>query len=1042
MKVRLFSIFSSVVFIILTGTNFAVFASDPPPATPDTSFSASMARFAESAAKVVPVFVDEFEKPFSPYLLNLAWLLAILCFFMMFITLLMRNEGADKEFFKWLISSVFLFCILAYAGDVNGDGKFGDVVDYFRTVGNTLAFGEINQNGAVESGSFIQTKIDAQRTAFDTAYKDFTLKSFTVKVDRNQTAVILPPTGSIEDRLFVKNSDGYNPQKVKENLNPDSWDLGSLFEWLNLSRGIMEIADLFLLVLNGFLGCALRLMFPLVVAVSLHKDLRAKISASFLWAMGVVTLIVPFFTQILRFGVYLAGNLSFQAATPTTDYYKFDSTYQTITASGNPVYMIFLMCFIMCITALLIFASPYLAFQVATGNIVNGLIGAVSGWFSGLASIGISTFTSALGGSYAYQATEQQALKTFGTQVTQADFNRQIQYEQAKGNFNSEVVGATSAFNSSNIQTTGAYNSEVLGNYGQYVQTTDNIGIDTNTQTSNIANDAAKNIAQANDDYVKNQANDQINYDGQTILNTPAVANARSAQADENINQIPVISSVANLVGLKASGLQRVGDGTGLDDSRNLYRDDLNTNSNNAVNSNVQAPNSSSSLPPGFTPPQKMTMPKMLPMQQLKPVSPVTAPVMKMSSSTGGGFAITGGKGGGLSTSQYQTAAVLNDEMMRLGYTPQARQVMLGEFGRENGFRRDVIANGHIDDANGKVNAGIISWQGNRRDKLFNYMQKQGFVTNSGRLVNSESSLRAQVRFMDNELRTGGGSWQKTHQMMTNPNFSQKDIAYRMGGKSGYIGYNNTNAKYHNAGDPIYASPNSAKWANKAGSLVAATSGTRRVSSQNYGKPMSIGGYSVSSVKPPRSVINGADKKSNPQTINSTPPPKVGSSANYVQKVVDLPNETAKALAPQYKAKYEHENRSAVNEYTRDASIGLTKQHAENSINIAQQASYQKSEVAGNYYQNQNQVAAIKANSGYSANYETYQGSMKRAEINYNTTTGTADLGFQRDVKVAEMQKEASIEAARLQAMSNLIQSVGGSVGHELGEAFEKFNRF
>lgn len=1026
MKVRLFSVFSGLLLLLITGANFAVFASDPPPSSnaADTSFSASMTRFAESAAKVVPVFVEEFEKPFSPYLLNLAWLLAVLCFFMMFITLLTRNEGADKEFFKWLFSSVFLFCLLAYAGDINGDGKFGDAVNYLRTVGNTLAFGELNKTGSPDSGSFIQTKLDQQRTSFDSAYQAFTLKSFTVKVNRTETAVVLPPTGSIEDRLFVKYSNGYNPQKVKESLNPEGWDLGSLFEWLNISRGIMEIADLFLLVLNGFLGCALRLMFPLVVAVSLHKDLRAKISMSFLWALGVVTLVVPFFTQILRFGVYLAGNLAFQASTPTIDYYKFDATYQNIFANGNPVYMIFLMCFVMCITALLIFASPYLAFQVATGNIVNGLIGAVSGWFSGLASIGITAVTSSLGGSYAYQASEQQAVKSYAAQVTQADFNRQIQYQQAKGTYESESVGVTSSYLASNTGTIGSLNSELIANRGNYENTVAGIGIDQQTQTANLVNDATKQIGQTQVDYIKSQTQAESTLAESNIANAPAIADLGAAKFEQKTKGIPVISSVLNTLGVNGDSVRQL-ENNGLADSRDAEPPKLPDNfGQNQPSSGISNPKTDSNNLP--SPPARIKMQNLLPMPGLinpQAFNSASVPGYNLNSNSS---ILVGGKGG-LGAGQYRTAAILNDEMIRLGYTPQARQVLLGEFGRENSFDRKVIANGHLDDANGKVNAGIISWQGNRRDRLFNYMAKQGFVTQSGRLVDSESSLRAQVRFLDNELRTGNGGFRTTHQMLTNSRFDQKDIAQRMGGKSGYIGYNNTNPKYNNAGHPVFASPNSAKWAYRASGLVAATSTNRT---------------GFVSQSPYRALTGSQVVSQSGQTIQITSPPKMKDGTFSVQKLNALSNVEAQAYAPQEKAKIAFQNASAINTYSRDSSINLTKQHTEEAIKVAQNASYAKSAVAGNLYGYQNEAAFTRLNSGLEANYINYQGGMQKAGISYQTSTQGADLGFQRDVNVAQMQRDASLEAARLQAMSNLIQSVGGTVGHQLGEAFEKFNRF
>ncbi|MFZ1528019.1 MAG: hypothetical protein WAT19_04660, partial [Ferruginibacter sp.] len=172
------------------------------------------------------------------------------------------------------------------------------------------------------------------------------------------------------------------------------------------------------------------------------------------------------------------------------------------------------------------------------------------------------------------------------------------------------------------------------------------------------------------------------------------------------------------------------------------------------------------------------------------------------------------------------------------------------------------------------------------------------------------------------------------------------------------------------------------------------------------------------------------------------PPPKMKDGTFSVMKINGMSNVDAQALAPQEKANLAYQNSSAINSYSREASINLTKQNTQAAISVVQNASYAKSLAAGNLYGSSNEASFLRANSGLEANYLNYQGGMQKAGISYQTTVKTADLGFQRDVNVAQMQRDASLESARLQAMSNLIQSVGGTVGHQLGEAFEKFNRF
>lgn len=1036
-----FKFFLIANFLLVFGIfNSVALASDPPTPVPtpaDTSFHAQMERFAQSAARIVPVFVEEFEKPFSPYLLTFAWLIAITCFLAMLFSHIFKNEGIGEDFVKWIVSSIFFFCLLAYSGDIDGNGKYGDLVDYFRTVGNSLAFGEIDQNGNILQNSFTQTKLTEQKTAFDQAYKDFTNKSFTVKVDSGQSALVMPSDSSIEERLFVKYSDGYNPQKIKDSLKPESWDMGSLFEWLNISRGIMEIADLFLLVLLGLLGSAMRLFFPIAVAVALHTELRGKTSMAFFWAIGVTTLVVPFFTQILRVAAYVAGNLAFASATPTTDYYSFEASNQAIIATGNPVYSIFLLCFLMCLTALAIFASPYLGFQVATGNIVNGLIGTVSGWFSGMASIGLNAVTSALAGSYSYMAKETQALRGYAQQAQLAADNRQIQYEQASGQYDQEVVGATASYNAANEQTSGQFNSSLINNAGNYQSTVAGIQTDTNAQFANLTNEANKAIEQQSIDYNKTQGQTENEWATNSIRNAPAIASFRRDQANETISSVPVGGQILNNIGVNGNlanvydplaqkvGLPTTRDGMQVENIPELPSNQGQSSQINSVADFLKQPNSKLPTQEGLNAPKSRDLPLIPakpPVQPQIPSRQHSIPIPSRRNSM-----VTGGNGG-LSQKEMTTASILNNEMMKLGYTPQARQVMLGEFGRENGFRSEVIANGHIDDKNGKPNVGIISWQGDRKDRLLKYMSKNGFVQKNGRLVNSEASLRAQVRFMDNELKNGGASFQRTHQMMKNPNVGQKDIADRMGGRNGYIGYNNTDPKYNNAGHPIYASPNSAKWANKAASLVKATSSVNQ-----FKAPKFINGQGF--------VTNSGVSSANVVSSN-TFNPKMNNGIASINQIPKMTDTMAKAAAPQMATNLSYANTSALNQYGRDANIGLTKQHSSNSINIAREAGEQRLNTASLKYDTDNYASQVSANSGYAANYMNYQGSMERAGIGYTTSTNVADMSYSRDMQAAQLQAEASIEAARLEAMSSFVQSMGSSVSHQLGEAFEKFNRF
>src|SRR5262245_59688153 len=113
-------------------------------------------------------------------------------------------------------------------------------------------------------------------------------------------------------------------------------------------------------------------------------------------------------------------------------------------------------------------------------------------------------------------------------------------------------------------------------------------------------------------------------------------------------------------------------------------------------------------------------------------------------------------------------ARVVDDELSKLGWSDNARLTLLGDLGRENAWNRNTIFGGHIDPnpRNRKFNRGIISWQGDRRINLDNYLKSQGVYG-----LGNDDELRGMTRFMDQEMRTTP-EWKAIHAKMRDPNIS------------------------------------------------------------------------------------------------------------------------------------------------------------------------------------------------------------------------------------------------------------------------------
>ena len=157
-------------------------------------------------------------------------------------------------------------------------------------------------------------------------------------------------------------------------------------------------------------------------------------------------------------------------------------------------------------------------------------------------------------------------------------------------------------------------------------------------------------------------------------------------------------------------------------------------------------------------------------------------------------------------------AETVDDELSKLGWSENARLSMLGDLGRENGWDRNIIFKGHSDPKNNADNVGIISWQGSRRTKLLDYLEKEGRVKN-GSIDSSDDSLRSMVRFMDAEMRDST-EWKNIHDQMRRGDITTAEASKQL---QKYIKYVPT-APY-NTPDDDFNTKNNRKYAERAKSL-------------------------------------------------------------------------------------------------------------------------------------------------------------------------------------------------------------------------------
>ena len=101
----------------------------------------------------------------------------------------------------------------------------------------------------------------------------------------------------------------------------------------------------------------------------------------------------------------------------------------------------------------------------------------------------------------------------------------------------------------------------------------------------------------------------------------------------------------------------------------------------------------------------------------------------------------------------------LYNAFVKGGMTPEGAKTMVAQINRENNFQEQHLFGTHIDAANRATNIGMLSWQGDRGQRLLKYLSDRGLVR-GGQMVKGDAALQAQAQFL-------------VHEMSTSPQYSQ-----------------------------------------------------------------------------------------------------------------------------------------------------------------------------------------------------------------------------------------------------------------------------
>jgi hypothetical protein len=378
------------------------------------------------AGALIPLLQNELEGPMLPWLERLSWGLAAVVFTFTFARMWRENSGAGVDLFWWFGRAVICLALM---------GSSSAIIKRLDTIGQAIAWG-----GNDGRSSVLQKFYDNQRKSFEVGYARFAKGYFTVEPTGEN---IKPPAGGGTAVLGVLRDVVSSSQGVENKFESLSHDMPFLFSLLSFARGILAFGDLFLLLLGGFLMIAVRLAAPIMIAVAIDRNLAQRMSYPLLWGVIVLTLVWPAVSQLIRAFAYMGGNLAM--ALDASDYvYQWNpQTMQEIMTSGaEPYHTVILAIVIMTISGLSLWASPFIAYKVAAGQVYESVSSTVSGWMGAIVGAGIELYSSSLAASITRQAEEKQAQGQYQSEVTRATAGFERDNLQARA---SKIIGVTGA---------------------------------------------------------------------------------------------------------------------------------------------------------------------------------------------------------------------------------------------------------------------------------------------------------------------------------------------------------------------------------------------------------------------------------------------------------------------------------------------------------------------------------------------------------------------------------------------------------------------
>lgn len=366
-----------------SGTPSASPSPQPSPSPlPGSGVSETLANIAIEAQKQLQNISELIISILSDVIWYLASALASIMTILAFTRLLTDDNGGAANLLRLFFRTVFYVALfMQFTPILNGfeDAK-QEILDKFKVLQT------VNSSGHTET----VTPTQLARIKFDLTYNKFTNTYFR-ELQPQQSNPDSPPGGALWD-----------PNKpwqvnVDNTLNPNDWSAPKLYAAITIFRGIFAFVDFSIEILYGATRLAIILFGPIMFAVAIDKQTFQQATLPYIKGLIVFYILWPVVADIIRLICYMLSTVTIEAfMTPVIQ--------RTVTeTAGNPVihtqvisdfngYAVLASCFMMFISTIVLFRSPWIAHRLVHGQVFEAVSSSIANGISTVTGVALQQF--------------------------------------------------------------------------------------------------------------------------------------------------------------------------------------------------------------------------------------------------------------------------------------------------------------------------------------------------------------------------------------------------------------------------------------------------------------------------------------------------------------------------------------------------------------------------------------------------------------------------------------------------------------------------